>query len=744
MEFHVPTLLWPVTAAVLALFPPPSEHSTLGEVGGSWIARDPDREPAGHGVVGRIGSARLRHGAEVRSLAFSPNGGLVVAADCQRTVIVWEAETGRVVRRWDLPARVCGPVGFSADGRRVTWCLGDGCWRSIDIRSGMEIQANRRGATKAIQAFKTPGQFIAIDSDGRHRMWDEASGRPGEFIEPDDRRTRSPCGRYEAAVTAPSVLTCIDVATGMERAFSPGDDRLHRLGCLHFSADCRFLFASAFGGRVVRFDRSTGAALNRYGPLPANPDCLAVSPDGDRLAVSAGNRIHLLDVASGGERFPQPEAFPRPPAMRLSADGKCLVLSGGYPSPREEVWDLGTLRKRSGALIPRPVWEERMSPFPLVAPTRGVRVSFGGIGRGFSQFDTSVLSFSDENGKPLWSVKKGLPGRGGYAFSADGAWVAVVEENSLAVYETATGQTVRDLPYTGALARREWAHGVAFTPDAFAVITAHASGLVYWPIRNTTAPREVRLPPGQTLDGRESLLAVSPDGRTVVVGNDRFELIVFELATLAERFRLSTRPRGPAATTLFARDGRHLFVANGDATVTIHDLAVGEKEFNYPSPSPEAVWADLASNDAAAAFRSMRQLAVEPGQTTGWLRFAIRAAPPDDRIARWIGQLDAPRYPTREAAQRELARLGHAARSALLAASRTELSAECRRRVEALLEGTRGPDLSVDGIRIGRAVEVVERLGTPESVELLREWAGGPDGMTLVECARLAIGRLER
>jgi len=739
-EFQVPILLLPL----FGIFAPATDakcREALGHPGGSWVARDPDVGAPGYGIVGRIGSSRLRHGADIRSLAFSPNGGLIVAGDCQRTVIVWETGTGRVVRRWDLPARLCGPVGFSADGCRVVWCLGDGSIRSHDIRSGAEVRVIRQGSPKAVQAVLSSGQITALDRHGHLYIWDELTGRASKILPPNESPVRSDCGRYEASVTSPSALRCLDRMTGKSQEFSPGDDRLHRMGCVQFSADARYVFATAFGGRVLCFDRTTGELRNRYGPLPASPDCLALSPDGQCLAAAVHNRIHLLDVATGKERFASPGSFARPPALRIGPDGSSIVLSGGYPAPREEVWDLATARRRSTSPIPRIAWEERMSPFPLVAPNGRVRVSFGGVGRGFSQFDTSVLSFSDDEGKPLWSVKKGLPGREGYAFSADGAWVAVVEENGLAVYDAATGRMVRELPNVGPIARREWAHGVAFTPDRFAVLTAHASGVVYWPIGNASPPREMRVASGETLDGHEALLAVSPDGRVAVVGTDRFELIVIELATLSERFRVSTRQRGLAWSTLFTLDGRRLIVVNGDGTVTIHDLANAASPLAESGAELATIWPELVTEDAAAAFRAMRHLAATPQLTLAWLRHHLMLATAEEQIARWIRDLDAPRYSTRELAQRELARLGHAARPGLVAASRTELSPECQRRVETLLEGTRGPDLTPDGIRTSRAVEVVERLRSPEAVTLLREWAAGPAGATRTECARAAVAR---
>jgi hypothetical protein len=274
-------------------------------------------------------------------------------------------------------------------------------------------------------------------------------------------------------------------------------------------------------------------------------------------------------------------------------------------------------------------------------------------------------------------------------------------------------------------------------------VSAHPSGLVYSPRGGGCRPREVRLPRGESLEGREGLLAISPDGRLAVVGTDRLDLIAFELTTLQERYRISTRPHGPPSSVLFARDGRHLIVANGDSTVTIHDLAAGSGPLTASLDiAPEAAWSDLTA-DAGTAFRTMRVLVGRGNDTVAWLRGRMPPpCEPGDRIVRSVGQLDAPRYQVRERAQGELTKLAHLGRPALLAAARTDLSPEMRRRVEILLQATRGPDLSPDGLRGARAVEVLERIGTPDAVSLLRAWSAGPPGETLAEASRGAIQRM--
>ena len=138
----------------------------------------------------------------------------------------------------------------------------------------------------------------------------------------------------------------------------------------------------------------------------------------------------------------------------------------------------------------------------------------------------------------------------------------------------------------------------------------------------------------------------------------------------------------------------------------------------------------------------MQRLAKNADAAVDGLHDRIRPARPlPEKVDRFVRELDAPRYQKRELAQGELTRLAHASRPALLAASRTDMSPEMRQRVEVLLKATRGPDLSEDGIRIARAVELLERLQTAKATALLREWSEGPPGDTLADAARGALAR---
>jgi hypothetical protein len=201
----------------------------------------------------------------------------------------------------------------------------------------------------------------------------------------------------------------------------------------------------------------------------------------------------------------------------------------------------------------------------------------------------------------------------------------------------------------------------------------------------------------------------------------------------------------------FSRDGKRLASAGADGSALVwdvHTLALpgGAPPTRLPPPALEALWTDLAGEDAATAHRAVAVLVALPGQALPFLKARLRPATLDDRkqIAPLLKDLDSDRFPVREKATRELARLGELAAPALRRASAADLPPEVRRRVEHLLDKLDGPVTGLETRRALRATEVLEHIGNAEARGVLETLTQGVPEARLTQEAKASLQRLAR
>src|SRR5262249_52565546 len=137
-------------------------------------------------------------------------------------------------------------------------------------------------------------------------------------------------------------------------------------------------------------------------------------------------------------------------------------------------------------------------------------------------------------------------------------------------------------------------------------------------------------------------------------------------------------------------------------------------------------WELLASTDPAVSQPAIVKLATNAKQAIGLFREKLppTVAIPPARIGLWIDDLDSDQFERRLAAERALAGARDQAEEQLRQAVKKPGSLELRRRAERVLKQI---DPSTDPVRLRqmRVVEILERLGTKEAIELLRRLARG-------------------
>jgi hypothetical protein len=211
--------------------------------------------------------------------------------------------------------------------------------------------------------------------------------------------------------------------------------------------------------------------------------------------------------------------------------------------------------------------------------------------------------------------------------------------------------------------------------------------------------------------------------------------------------------RGCGPQTLaFAPDGRTLATGHLDGTVLLWTVppVVDDGPKEIAGREREGLWADLGSDDARKARAAVERMLRHPAEAVTLLASRFRSAPmpPDPALAALVKDLDSEVFANREEATRKLREYGAKAEPVLRRELAATASPEVKRRIEGVLAGITLPllrlPLAGDTLRGVRAIEVLERVGTPEARQLLQGWAGQTRDMHLAAEAREALGRSGR
>jgi uncharacterized protein (TIGR03067 family) len=537
------------------------------------------------------------HDRSVHAVRFSPDGKQVIAAGKGGVIIQWDVATEKELRRFEGHNCWIQTLAWSPDGQRIA--SGTANWHSpggaIEVRvwnattgdlvraNPMPVDERGKGTVLSLQFFPDGKRLLANCQMPAHgvQILDIETGQVVQRL----------VGGHSKVDSATLSADARFVATGRQATrvrdgvWNDPDNAVVSLWDLEI--DKPALGKPALGESGLPLSGlplgqpSAGRLLRELRGHRSGVSAVSFSPDGRLLASCSGGQflndpikptagadhsLRLWDVASGRELL-RHDHVRWLSKLRFTPDGRHVVTNASGISDQPDELRLWRIPDRiidpPVALVTSPVVlkEERR----LEGHTKNITgLAFLSQGR--------AVSTSGDKSLRLWNVATGellrqwddAPGRTptSLAVSADERLAATgCFDGAINVWGLDAEQRLRRIS-----AHTKPVHDLTFTPNGRQLLSVSADETVrVWDVETGTEVRRI-----DSLKGPRCV-AVSPDGRWLVVGCYSWHVAIFNLETAALAKELKA-VGGAVLDVTFCPDGRQVAAGTQDGHVVIWDV----------------------------------------------------------------------------------------------------------------------------------------------------------------------------
>jgi WD40 repeat protein len=521
------------------------------------------------------------HMALIRGLVFTPDGRTLISGSDDKTIRVWDTETGRITRtiRGEIgdgdPGKIYA-LALSRDGRLLaaggrtggTEAEGQPI-RLYDLETGtmLGVLKGHTGAVLSLDFSPDGDRLVSGGTDDIAIVWDVRTKTPLHRLSghQGDVNAARFTADSSAVVTASDDDTLkvwrVDDGTLLKTMTGHTD----KVVALAVSIRDGTVASGSLDGTVRLWDLRGGRTLKQINQ-GTEVMSLAFSPDGRRLISGVGRapyRCHVYDTGSGEEVAAYAGHDNIVLAAAVAPDGLTAATAGG-DNNEIHLWDVQTGKQiRALVGVGRAVWSVGFSPDGR-SIAWGVQKGHGSVAQ------PGPLAFTLRLPAPGAALGEPKPLR-----SPEGFVRAVTQMGPLGLQTRASGEfgyldlleLVQDGAVIATIKRGEdagYAHNAyTFTPDGKTIISGGGHGFLS---AYDLAGRKLAEFVGHTSD--VWAVAVSPDGDWLLSGSDDQTVRLWNLATRENVASLFTGRDGE--WVLWTPQGYYAASPSGDAHVGWH------------------------------------------------------------------------------------------------------------------------------------------------------------------------------
>ena len=496
------------------------------------------------------------HRGFVKSVAFSGDSQLLASGSWDLTVKVWDTGTGECLKTLEGHIKGVWDVVFSHDSRLIASSGQDGMVKVWNAKTGectRTIESHGESIRSVVFSHDSR-RLVSASRNGKVEIWNTSTGVCLKSLVNETDIALSVAFSHDSRWLANSVCNKIKIwdAETYECLHNLEDYHSEFIPSVVFSHDSRLLASAGSDGTIKVWDVETGGCLRR---LEGHGDVVeSVTFSHDSVRLASGSRDGTVKVWDTTTK----EVSQRPQRHRQSVTSVIFShdsrsLASGSPDGTLKVWDARTgncLRtfighKRAVLAVVFSHCSQRLASASLDGTVR--------VWNSVTSDCIHTLACSDE----AWSV----------VFSHDSLLIASsCWDGSIRIWDALTGECKRILD-----SHRRYVTSVVFSHNSLHLVSSSWDGTVrIWYVRSGVCLH--------TLEGHKDSVDIatfSHDSRRVASGSSDGLVKIWDVES-GECLKTLEGHHGPVTSLSFSHDSKYLSSASEDSSVKVWDEWTGE------------------------------------------------------------------------------------------------------------------------------------------------------------------------